>query len=250
MERFITYFDFLGFKSFIQNNSDDYINTRMQQILGNLELSLGQEKLIKRNQESSMVYADLSNLRIGCLFISDTIIMWTNDNRIDSFEELLKVSFHFNWQENLNFFPLRGLMIFDDIYNLIGNFKNEIGGSYMVSTVYGKGLVKSYLKVKNMNWAGSVIDDSVINKIKNYKDADELLNKYTVEYNVPYKDSSEEAKKESCFRMVEGKFGNKQFEICKSRIENCFKMDKKDINSEVMEKMNNTIKFLETIKEE
>jgi len=44
MKRFVTYFDFLGFKIFILNNDSEYIRTRIGHVLRDIEFSLGQGK--------------------------------------------------------------------------------------------------------------------------------------------------------------------------------------------------------------
>ena len=240
MKKFITYFDFLGYKSFILNNTSEDINQRTKQLLVYIQTSLSQNKVTKKS-------ADLSNFGIKCLFVSDTIILWTNDDKKESFEELLKISFNIN-RGNLLQFPLRGVMFYDEINIIRGNYQNQKGGSFFADTIYGKGLVNAHLKVKNMNLAGSVIDISVINKIKEFINPDEYLRKYAVRYNVPYKSSSEGNKKEYCFRFEEDKINEENFESNKKLIEERFKGDNKEYTSDAKIKFENTIKFLEWLK--
>jgi hypothetical protein len=44
MERFIAYFDFLGYKEFILKNDSKHLRTRAGHILRDIEISLGQGK--------------------------------------------------------------------------------------------------------------------------------------------------------------------------------------------------------------
>ena len=46
MNKFIAYFDFLGFKDFILNNDIEYQNQIMNNIFRDIESSLGNGKLI------------------------------------------------------------------------------------------------------------------------------------------------------------------------------------------------------------
>ena len=112
MKKFISYFDFLGFKNFILNNDSDYIKRRIGNILTDIEFALGQGKITKTNYG---VIANINNSKINCLNISDTVIFWTNDDSLESFNELLKISFDFNWSVTCYHFPVRGAMVFDEI---------------------------------------------------------------------------------------------------------------------------------------
>lgn len=82
MERFIAYFDYLGYKEFILNNDSKHLRTRAGHILRDIEASLGQGKY--KEPHNGIIVADLSETRINCLNISDTVIFWTNDNSIES----------------------------------------------------------------------------------------------------------------------------------------------------------------------
>ena len=102
MNCFIAYFDYLGFKEFIENNDLDY----QKKIIGNnfrdLESALGQGKI---KDVHHGVIADLSNSKINCINFSDTVVFWTNDDSNESLKELLDVSYKFNWQAVDFFFP-------------------------------------------------------------------------------------------------------------------------------------------------
>ena len=76
-EVYIAYFDLLGFKEFIMNNDDKVLIRRMGHIFRDLEKSLSKGKYQK--PKNGTVLADISNLKINSLNISDTIILWTND---------------------------------------------------------------------------------------------------------------------------------------------------------------------------
>jgi len=245
MKKFITYFDFLGFKNFILNNDSKYIKRRIGHILRDIEISIGQGEITRTNYG---VIANINNSKINCLNISDTVIFWTNDDTFDSFNELLKISFDFNWRTTCYHFPVRGAIVFDEIEIISGYQETEKGGTYNVNSVYGKGLVNAHLKAEYLNLASCVIDNSVIDKIQEFGKIKDIIGNYGIEYKVPYK---------------KGEIHNPEFvlkffinssideESCKNRaagISEAFKNDNKGMNKRAEEMLKNTIAFLEILK--
>ena len=244
MKRYITYFDFLGYKSFILNNNNDYLRRRINNILAGAEMALGRGKTIR--PDNGFVYADLSESKINYLNISDTIIFWTNSDTVEEFKELLEVSHRFNWWGICYDFPVRGAMIYGEIEIKTGFNQNDIGGSINVNSIYGKGLVYAHLKAESQNWAGTVIDNSVISKIENQiVDFDQYITRFTKLYKIPYKGGNE-AKPEYALRLVTDQLNEEAFKNRKDGIEKAFFDDNKDDNIRVREILENTIKFLKT----
>lgn len=244
MKKFITYFDFLGFKNFILNNDSNYIKERIGHILRDIEFAIG---LGKTTNTDYGIIANIENSRINCLNISDTVIFWTNDNSLESFEELLKVSFEFNWRI-IYHFPIRGSLVYDDIGIISGFQRNKNEGSYNVNSIYGKGLVNSHIKAENLNLASCVIDNSVIEKIKEFGSVEQIIGDVAIKYDVPYK--NDEIKKPEYvlkYRI------NKNIDLVSlknmtSQISDAFNGDNKGMNKRSEELLNNTIDFLEILK--
>jgi hypothetical protein len=215
MNCYITYFDFLGFKKFILNNDSDYIRIRVGHILRDIETALGQGEF---KDVPYGIISDISKSKLNCLNISDTIILWTNDDSFDSFAELLKVSFDFNWHCVRYNFPVRGAIVYDEI-DLISHFqKTDNGGTYNINSIFGKGLVNAHIKAEDLNLAGCVIDNSIIGKIKEYANFEKLLDEYAILYKVPYKENSI-SDSEYLLRLFVNKPLNQEvFEISKKNI--------------------------------
>ncbi len=245
MKKFITYFDFLGFKNFILNNDSDYIKKRIGHILRDIEFAIGQGKTTSTNYG---VIANIENSRINCLNISDTVIFWTNDNSLESFEELLKVSFEFNWRI-IYHFPIRGSLVYDDIGIISGFQENKNGGSYNVNSIYGKGLVNSHIKAENLNFASCVIDNSAIEKIQEFGNIEEIIGVVAIKYDVPYK-NGEIKKPEYVLKYIINKtLDSVSLKNMTSQISDAFNGDNKGMNKRSKELLNNTIDFLEILKE-
>lgn len=245
-EVYLAYFDLLGFKEFILNNEDESLIRRMGHVFRDIEfsLSLGNSE----NPMNGLILADISNSKLNCMNISDTIVFWTNDCNIDALKELIKVSYEFNWKQVNYNFPVRGAIIKGKIRFVNGKSDNRKGGSYSVRCLYGKGIIEAHNKAENQNWAGSVIDNSIIyDLIKNDSNLDFLL-KYAIKYKVPYKTNEKE--EEFVFKLSANLLNSKAFENASQGIIDTFKLDNKSIdNPSVQLKIENTLKFLSIFKE-
>lgn len=162
-EVYLAYFDFMGFKEFIQNNSDESLMRRMGHIFRDIEICLGQGKY--KEPRDGVILSDVSSSKLNCLNISDTVIIWTNDCELDSLKELINVAYEFNWREIGFNFPLRGAILKGKIREVTGREVNSEGGSYSVQCVYGKGIVDAHLKAESQNWAGTVIDQTILDEL-------------------------------------------------------------------------------------
>lgn len=241
MKKFITYFDFLGFKNFILNNDSDYIKKRIGHILRDIEFAIGQGETTRTNYG---VIANIENSRINCLNISDTVIFWTNDDSSESFNELLKISFDFNWRVTCYHFPVKGAIVFDEIDIISGFQKTENGGTYNVNSIYGKGLVNAHIKADNLNLAGCVIDNSIIEKIEEFGIIEEILGDYAMKHNVPYKDGVND-NPEYLLKFYINKSINKEaFKNRAQGIEDAFTGDNKGMSERSKILLDNTIEFL------
>lgn len=248
-EVYIAYFDFLGFKEFIINNTDENeLMRRMGHIFRDIESALGQGEF--QEPRNGVVLADLSNSKLNVLNISDTVVFWTNDTNRESLEELIKVAYDFNWMENTYNFPVRGSITKGKIRIVNGKTKNDKGGSYGVSCLYGKGIVNAHLKAESQDWAGTVIDDSIINEFKNEEEASAFLKPYAVKYKVPYKPGIKQDNEEFVLRLTKGKLNPESFKNLSADIDRVFSQDNKSTSHpSVQKKIENTVDFLSTFKE-
>ncbi|MGE9313385.1 hypothetical protein ACLOAU_17175 [Niabella sp. CJ426] len=245
-KKFIAYFDYLGYKEFILNNSSDHLKTRAGHILRDIEISLGQGKYLPL--QHGAIVADLSSTRINCLNISDTVIFWTNDDSIESLEELLLVAYEFNWREILYSFPVRGIICYDEMEMISSQQKNMAGAIYSPNLIYGKGLVQAHLKADNLSWAGSVVDETVIEQIKDKVDIPSFLSPFAKLYTAPYKNPEIYGNAEEyTLNLIKGDLDKESFNNVEQGIIAAFRNDNKSIdNPRVQEILKNTIVYLKT----
>lgn len=242
MNKFIGYFDLLGYKEFLLVNTELHLQRRANHILRDIETSLSE----KLKELSGGFVADLSDVNINCLNISDTIIFWSMDDTIEGGIELLNVCYRFNWKLNQHNFPVRGSIVYENFAFITGKQHSTKGAVYSPNLMYGKGLLHAHEKTELLNWAGTVIDNTVVEKMWIEAAFQDFLKKNTILYNIPYKGFY---KKEYALRLVIGKLNEKAFINYKRDIIRCFENDNKSITPSVEEKMNNTIEFLKGHKE-
>jgi hypothetical protein len=248
MKKYIAYFDLLGYKQFIVNNSLDYVKKRMLQVFRDIELAKGQGKTTLSTD--GRVIADISTSKLHSANFSDTIVFWSQDDSLESLNEILEVAFTYNWQGVTFFFPLRGVLLYDEIESMEYRNKNDIGGSYRISTLFGKGIVHAYQISESLNWAGSVIDSTVVEQAKVLgQEPSIFFHEYALWYPVPYKGKCKQCE-QFAFRLVKGDNLNKvAFRNVKKGIQRCFSDDNKDASSRRARILfNNTVKFLSVVK--
>ena len=241
---YLAYFDFMGFKEFIQNNDDEILVRRMGHIFRDIEICLS---LGKYNEpKNGVILADVSGSKLNCLNISDTVVFWTNDCEYNSLEELIKVAYEFNFRENIYNFPLRGVLLRGKINEVTGRQDNSEGGVYSVQCVYGKGIVEAHLKAESQCWAGTVIDETIINDLKEINRLT-ILDKLTVKYNVPFKTGDFE---EYVFKLKKGKINETALANLLNDIDRVFSADNKSIECDSVKlKIANTKKFITKTKD-
>jgi len=108
MVTYIAYFDILGFKEFIENNSEVYINQKFQHIFRESQTAVSGENYIDYKGGFA---PDLSKAEINCLHISDSILFWTNGTTEEDFKKIVDVCYTFYWRCMQTIFPGRGCIV-------------------------------------------------------------------------------------------------------------------------------------------
>ena len=245
MKKFIAYFDYLGFKYFIERNDIEFQRRIVRNNFRDIEQAMSNGKTLRT--ERGHAISDLSDIKINCVNFSDNVIFWTNDNDFESFKELIKVSFYFNQNNILRFFPSRGSIIFDELEHIDFRHKYNAKINFILSPFYGSGLIKAYRKTECQDWAGCVIDDSVIKEISKTNDVEKLFLDYAIKYKVPYKSCISAVEKEYALRLF-GPLNEETFTSLSFDIRRNFSAYNKPVeDNNVNIKLNNTIQFLQSL---
>jgi hypothetical protein len=244
MANFLAYFDLLGYKKFIENNTAEHLDYRTNHFARNIERALSLDHTNLPSKHSGGAISDISHSTLNCLTFSDTVILWTNTNTLQDFEEILKVAHKYN-QFNVTLdFPSRGCIVYGDIWYKPFDSNNQRGGQYMLNMIYGKALVEAYEKAEAMSWAGCVLDESAIEYSKKLGNIDDLLSEYTMLYDIPYKTKEGEVKHQG-YALRLYNYSLLITEHTEKSIASAFTHDKKgNIEGRTKVIFDNTIEFL------
>lgn len=245
-KKFIAYFDLLGFKQFILKNTIEEQQNALDSVFHILRFcrSNGNVQLTKNGVDPNESLA-----KINCLNFSDTFVFWTNDESVESLIDLLKVVEPFNSLMIRKVFPVRGTLTYGEIFHAIYNEISKSDSLLNINSVYGKGIIEAHFKTDEQNWAGTVIDDTIITELMNREiDVNIFLKPYAKKYKVPYKKNVQN-KEEFVLCIVEEKINEEYFKNCKESIERNFANYKKCVtHTNVRVKLGNTLNFLESFK--
>lgn len=233
MKRFITYFDLLGYRNFLTNNDSELHRRVITQMYTQIDSALNETGKYKQLPNGVFVN-DLTNKKVSFANYSDTIILWTESDSQEEFDSILNATYECNWRMNGFHFPVRGVLIYDELFDM--NYSGKEGG-YHINTFYGKGLINAHDKAESQQWAGMFLDKSVFDKVTI---DDNILHK-CIEYSVPFKIHKS---KELAFRLGQN-VSEESFKNVSKNIEENFRRHNKweDIPS-LKEKLKNTVDFL------
>lgn len=146
-------------------------------------------------------------------------------------------------------FPIRGSIIKGDIRIVSGKQTNSKGGSYSVQCLYGKGLIKAHDKAEYQNWAGTVIDESIITDLEQNPNGIEFLSEFAIKYKVRYK-TELGLDEEYVLRVSKGITNELALKNTKENVEHVFALDNKSIEPKSVQlKIENTLKFIDFLTE-
>ena len=181
-KKFIAYLDILGFKDLVQNNTHKRLFELYDKLFTNITTFAigGKFNFIEKDGHRKAVY-DSSQIILNSLIISDSIILWTDDNSMKSFIDIVVgvkniLNHHF-----ITGVPLRGAIVEGHIDKINRTFLSNKDNSQI--TLIGLGLVQAYLKENEQDWSGCIVDKSCIelflSYVEEHKDSEDVA---TLEY--------------------------------------------------------------------
>lgn len=242
MKIFLAYFDLLGFKKFIENNDEEHLNRRTGHLFTAIERALALDLPLKMGRTGAL--SDISQSTLNCLNFSDTVVFWTQGNTLKDFEEIIRVAHEYNRFNVCYDFPSRGCLVYGDTWWKPFSQKNIRNGTYTLNMIYGRALIDAHLKAESQDWAGCTLDKTAFEFARTLGNIDELIERYTMMYDVPYKGKDTKIKiTEHAFTL--GLIGNATTEFIEDGIRSAFTGDKKgEIEGRTKEIFDNTIEFL------
>ncbi|TDE07732.1 hypothetical protein [Flavobacterium sandaracinum] len=232
---FVAFFDILGFKNMVEKNSHEELMEAYQ---------FGLYDSLENAEEATNLFLsmitppeELETLKIQIYVISDSIIFIQDTLTQRGLLYIISYCRMLIGSCLADGIPIRGALSFGPV-----SVENKRG-----TTIVGKGLTKAYNLESKQQWAGGIVDkecfeivpkenEDLINHLINNK-----KNPIITKYNVPQKDGSEKEELAMDWTI---------YELLKNPedIRKAFSKHNKEINDDVEIKIENTIKFFNSLK--
>ena len=198
-ETFVAFLDVLGFRDIVYNNNHESLTKIYDDLLlpaVQIGATMGEFQSIKGKDGQNLIVADLDQLKVNALVVSDSIMFWTDDTTREDFvlligaiRQLLHSSFFIG-------LPMKGAITYGPITVRKDLTKNI---SFINTTFFGEGITQAYELTLNQNWAGCLIDNKCLKRANLNVDTEltndvqksfiDMLAHYglLVKYELPYK---------------------------------------------------------------
>ena len=170
-ERFIAFFDILGFKNLVTGLKMDIIIERMNELVDIINLSIKNPIRGKNDELPS------DEKLLNYIQFSDSVVFYTEGLSANEFSRLLYVSKVFIYFSLLRGLPMRGCISHGEFY-----VNNNI--------FFGKTLIDAYENGESQNWAGAYVLDNTIQYVRElYPDTFKFCTEkgFLLKYKVPFK---------------------------------------------------------------
>lgn len=250
--KYVAFMDILGYKQMAKECD----HQKLSRVYGNLfyanvALAVANGRMPSKN--GFIGDLNFATPRCNALMISDSVILWTENARPQSFIQLCVACSNMIAMGMYTGLPLRGGISIGDLESFSGN---PNGPALAIQTVYGRGLISAYEQEALAEWAGCIIDQEAVRQYDEDTSAqltdmpDALLSSDLVSmgfltmYNVPCKNEK------TIERMVLPWPHYNSPTVTNQTIESAFMAHNKHKSIHVAaEKLKNTISFADYVRE-
>lgn len=232
---FVAFFDVLGYKNLVEKNTHE-------ELLDLYDFCLYKSLDLAENATNVVLGMitppkELESLKIEKYVISDSIIFIQNTLTQRGLLYIISYCRMLIGCAMADGIPIRGAVSYGPV-----SVANKRG-----TTIFGLGLTKAYNLESKQQWAGGIVDRKCFEIVpeETHNIIDKLINDKTnpilTEYNVPMKNgvlSKELAMDWTIYSLIKNE----------ENVRNAFARHHKDINPEVLIKINNTVEFYNKVK--
>ena len=256
---FVAFLDIMGYKQIVKNNTHEKLKDIYFYDVSTVTAYNYSPQKVLRSDGKYQALDKAKRINVKSLMVSDSVIVWTPDDSMQSFRDIL---FKVNYMLVESIFkgiPMRAGVCVGPISLFIEDDIN----TYSQMILLGKPIVDAYEISEKQNWTGCVIDKKCIDKYKEYEiqysgDPSDLIkleylinNKILLKYNVPQKTGPIEeyvpnwTLYPTWSKYVEGK---RRYHTIEETIRSAFSSLNKNPNEwSVESKIWNTLKFIQEI---
>lgn len=158
---YLAFLDILGFKDLIENNSLHILEKLYDDLNENIHKALVASNIERYPRPDSEFKQNENVQNLNSLFISDSIILWTDKTGVLDFLELcVSVQLIMNVAIKMGL-PLRGAVTYDNLLFKRG-VNDESGKIRSHFTLLGTSLTEAYLNEGQIEMSGCVVTDKCI----------------------------------------------------------------------------------------
>jgi hypothetical protein len=157
-KRFVTFYDILGFGDLVKNKNIDSVTNLYRELI---------ETNISNLQDKEFKNEKLNLKTLHYFIISDSILIYTDDDTYPSFRKLVYISLQLFSMALYKGFPLRGVITRGEV-SFINARNND--RSVNVNVILGEPIVRAYRLEKEYEWAGCVIDPGCVEELDKFMD--------------------------------------------------------------------------------
>jgi len=161
---YVAFLDILGFKQLVQSTKhEDLLKLYSNLFITNAAMAVthGAYKVVDAAATKRIAIPDFSNAKIDCMVISDSVLMYTKDDSIQSFLNLCVSAGKLTMSGFVTGLPMRGSIALGPLSALK---QQETDAEFGVYGLVGMALVKAYSNESMYNWAGCVLDAECIER--------------------------------------------------------------------------------------
>jgi hypothetical protein len=192
---YVAFLDILGFKDIVLGHSHEHLESLyLGTLCGNVEHAMSDGKYILVNDgENECLGPDIRQATINSLLVSDSILIWTDDCRTESFNNIVMAVRNLMAFSVINDILLRGAIsigpltvVFNQLPSQTHNFQHSL---------FGRGIVDAVQAEKTQDWAGCMITEAAMKCYETGCAGERSLieKKVIVPYSIPIKGGNESA---------------------------------------------------------
>jgi hypothetical protein len=190
---YVAFLDILGFKRVASVHSHEHLKSVYQKFSETIVHGLSNGKyVLSKDGETECIGPDVRQATVNSLLVSDSILIWTDDNSAESFGNIVKAVRSLLAFSMIDGIPLRGAISIGPLSSILNQWPTQTQN--FQHSVFGKAIVDAAEIEKKQEWSGCEISKAAIEfyKSKCFEGESLIEKKLILSYPVPRKNESTE----------------------------------------------------------
>jgi hypothetical protein len=190
---YVASLDILGFKNIALARSHEHLQAVYQTFSDVIQHGLSNGKYaLSESNDTKYIGPDIRQAKVNSLLVSDTILIWPDDNSPQSFGNIVKAVRSLLAYSIMDGIPMRGAISIGSFTSVVNQWPSQTHN--VQHSLFGKAIVEADEAEKKQEWSGCEIAEAAITFYKSTCPDEESLikNKLVLPYAVPRKGESSE----------------------------------------------------------